>query len=341
MKKILPVLLAAALLLFPLSACGDTEDPSPSLQEPVSPSVSGTEEASVPPAQTEELPSARELVNLILTASNDGGVENLESFYIEEDRELLSAYIENAYGLQDSWEDAAVLRAKGASSFEIAVLRMGDEDAAARAAEALKGYLTAREGDFTGYAPAEADMAANGEIRQSGAYVVLFICPNAKAAASAFEKNLDGGTAQVPGGEDGPSETDAKLAELLDEALDYCAEYGEDVSQLERLDYKDSAALESYIKDVYGVSDEVWETCQGAAVPVSVQREHPLPDHHRTGSAGTARMEHRQAGGELVLSGCDLGSIQRPTLPDMENPPVVPQRGAVFHVPCPGGDLRQ
>ena len=251
-----------AALLSLLPACQSGEVPSPSPSE--------TAEPSAAPSQPEEPQSARGLANLICVASGNDGVENLEVHYAGEDGEWLSVYIENAYGLQDPWEDAAVLRATGASAFEIAVLRMAGGDAAARTAEALEGYLTAREKDFTGYAPDQADLAKNGEIRQSGAYVGLFICPGAGDAAAAFEQNLSGGGSSPEAVQPTPSPEisaiDAKLAELMDAALNCCEKNGEDVSQLERLDYSDPDALEAYVKDVYGVSGEQWDTCESAII---------------------------------------------------------------------------
>ena len=41
---------------------------------------------------------------------------------------------------------------------------MEDSKAAVQAASALMSYIFARQGDFAGYAPAEADMVAKGSI---------------------------------------------------------------------------------------------------------------------------------------------------------------------------------
>ena len=129
MKRRIALLLALSFLLSLLTAC------RPSTDQPDAPPAS--EAVSVEPSQAVQV-DVRGLANLIRVASGNGEVENLEGRYAGEDAEWMAAYIENAYGLQDPWEDAAVIRATGASAFEIAVLRMADEDAAARAAAAFR-----------------------------------------------------------------------------------------------------------------------------------------------------------------------------------------------------------
>ena len=47
-------------------------------------------------------------------------------------------------------------------------------------------YLTDRAGAFGGYAPEEAEMAANGLVRREGRTVGLFICPETERAGEAF-----------------------------------------------------------------------------------------------------------------------------------------------------------
>ena len=168
MKRMISLLLSAALLLTLLPAC------------------QGPAATSEPP---ERQLSALEAVNAMLPVSGyDGQTGNLEYLNTEGDEaELLPIYLENAYGLQEgTWEDAAVIRATGASAFELAVLRLDNQDEATRIVTLLTSYLYNREGDFAGYAPAQADMAANGEVAQNGAYAALCICPNPDRAAEAF-----------------------------------------------------------------------------------------------------------------------------------------------------------
>ena len=71
---------------------------------------------------------------------------------------------------------------------------MKDEDAAKDGEKALKDYLHSREGDFTGYAPEQADMVAGGVVCHSGTWLGLFICPDPEGARAAFEAALKGET---------------------------------------------------------------------------------------------------------------------------------------------------
>ena len=95
-----------------------------------------------------------------LTATVDGTeeVQGEEGRTVYFDREVLTVYLENAYNIHSAelpWDDAAVIRATGASAFEIAVVRMEDDSAAVRAATAFMRYMSARQGDFVGYARSE------------------------------------------------------------------------------------------------------------------------------------------------------------------------------------------
>lgn len=196
MKRTLTLLLALSLVLGLLSACGaerDVSTPAPYLTPdpsavPVTPAGPSASEPSQSPA---EGPSPWELSEAAFPYS---GCENkVERLNAEMDAEALAFYVENAYGLEEGeWEDAAIIRATGASAFEIAVLRCADEDAALRAAQALVHYCVSREGDFTGYAPDQADMAANGSVHQWGNYAALFICPEPGLAGAAWESTLTG-----------------------------------------------------------------------------------------------------------------------------------------------------
>ena len=174
MKKIISLLLSAALLLALLSACHGA---AAQLQLP------------------ERLPAASEVVNAMLPASGyTGRPENLEYLTAGADgAEFLTAYLESAYGLSgDAWEDAAIIRAVGAAAFELAVLRMENEDGAARTAGLFASYMDRREGDFTGYAPEQAELVANAGIAREGAYAALCICPDPDRAAETFRLLMKG-----------------------------------------------------------------------------------------------------------------------------------------------------
>lgn len=254
MKRIVSMLLSAALLLGLLSAC----------QPPA--------EESGPP--TAEL-AVTDLASLAFDHSGREDQEGLEGLYAGEHREELEAYTQNAYKMEEKWEDMAVIRATGASAFEIVVVRMEDDGAAVRAATAFMSYISARQGDFTGYAPDEANMAANGEILQNGPYAALFICPDPAGASAAVEAALSAGELPVPGAEDSaPPVTGVK--ELRDLLVD---REGIDGPELERLDDGGPDALNAYIGDAYGLTRDQWEECavardEATAFEVAVFRFH-------------------------------------------------------------------
>lgn len=241
MKRLAALLLSAALTLGLLSGC----------QEP----AAGTQT----PAEFEG-PAALEVVNAVFPRCGYGdGSGDVEYLTGDEDgKEFLAAYLDNAYGLPDPWEDAAVIRGMGASAFELAVLRMEDEGAAVRAATALMTYTFERQGDFAGYAPDQADMAANGSVNQRGAYAALFICPNTALADAAFEAALSGGALPSLPGDDAP-ELAAEAGAILDFLIEQCKGEVEALDSPERLDSGDPDGLADYIAGAYGLTREQWE----------------------------------------------------------------------------------
>lgn len=191
MKRAVSVLLSLVLLLSCLSGCrhpGEQPEPPSPISEP-----------------TEQL-SVQELAEAVLSVSGKEDTLEIERLNREADADRLAAYIEAVCGLApEAWEDTAVIRGMGASAFEIVVLRLEDEDAAEELEPALAEYLTAREGAFTGYAPAEAEMASKGQVRREERTVGLFICPNPEGAAAAFSAAYKG--------EELPAPVEAKPAE--------------------------------------------------------------------------------------------------------------------------------
>ena len=178
MKRKISLLLSLLMLLSLLSGCQ---------QPPVT-------ESDPPPSAAADEPSAQELADAVFPFS---GCDNtLETEVLDVD--AVSIYLENAYGLEkDICADAAIIRGAGMSAFEITVLRLSGEEAATDAADRLKDYLHTREADFTGYAPTEADMVSNSRIRQEGAWLGLFICPDPEGAKTAFQQALNG-TVMIP-----------------------------------------------------------------------------------------------------------------------------------------------
>lgn len=66
------------------------------------------------------------------------------------------------------------------------MLYFTDSDAAEDAAASLERYLDARQADFTGYMPAEADMLANAEVVTRNAWCALIVLPDAASGVEAF-----------------------------------------------------------------------------------------------------------------------------------------------------------
>ena len=177
MKRMFSLLLAAALLLASLSGCQWSVRLQAQLDQLQDQLMSGPQIA------------ASDAVAVMLPVSGYAGqTGNLEYMTAGEDGdEFLTAYLKLAYGLSDgTWTDAAIIRATGASAFELAVLRLESEYKAAQTAELFTAYLDNREGDFTGYAPEQAAMVANAGIVREGTYVALCICPEPNHAADIF-----------------------------------------------------------------------------------------------------------------------------------------------------------
>ena len=185
MKRVFTLLLSAALMVSLLTGC---QGNVPAESDAPSPSASARQAAY----------TALELAEIALARSGYDTDLELERLDPGSDRERLSVYLERAYGLDGvEWEDAAILRATGASALEVAVLRLRDADAADTAETALRDdYIPARTGDFTGYAPAEAEMAENGAIRRletdTDDWLALFICPDPTGADDAFVQAVSG-----------------------------------------------------------------------------------------------------------------------------------------------------
>lgn len=241
MKRFISLLLSGALLLALCSACQPrAEKPDPS---------------GSPASQ----PAALDVVDAVfLSCGFEGRPVDVEYLTMEEGGDgFLAAYLENAYGLtEDQWEDAAIIRATGASAFELAVLRLEDENAAVRAATVLMSYISNRQGDFAGYAPAEADMVAKGGINQAGPYASLFICPDTDSADAAFKKAVS--AKALPASTSRPEDAVTDVKELCDRMVALTAVDG---LKLERLDDSDSEALSAYVSDAYGLSRKQWTEC--------------------------------------------------------------------------------
>lgn len=104
------------------------------------------------------------------------------------DADTLAFYLTQVYGLEpDSWTDCAVYRAGGTEAFEVAVIRLADEKQAKAAAKSLGGYIDAREGDFAGYEPEQADIVHGSRaVWSEQGDAALLICEDPEAAEESF-----------------------------------------------------------------------------------------------------------------------------------------------------------
>lgn len=256
MKKTVAGLLALALLLTLLPACGKSADPG--------------QDICVSP----EPPPALDTAKAISAAGEEpeGGVEILDG--------QLGEYIEAAYGLDaGNLKDSAVLRGTGALAYEIAVLYFADEAGANDGEKALKAYLPGREGAFTGYAPQQASLVAAGQVRRDGNHVGLFICEDAEAAGDLFAHIIDVG--MLPEAAPGVSETTPGVSEAtpgiseaapgvskamrpLAEALLNCCQ--EEIDSINAAGGMVSIAASNVtdgfaetVESIYGIAPDLWE----------------------------------------------------------------------------------
>lgn len=282
MKHLFSALLAVSLLLGLLSGCragGPDGSASPAPAPSSSPSLSPAPSTGAEPSPSVSGLSVLELAVIASEHSGREDQDSLERLDAAGDLDLLTAYAQNVYLLKDPWTDMAVIRAAGASAFEIVVAHMEDDSAAVRAATAFMNYTSSRRGDFVGYAPAEADMVAKGEILQSGPYAALFICPDPAEASAALEAALSGAfppvteTEPVQESQD-PAEQTSDVQRLRDLLV---SNRGMEDADLELLDGGSPEALRDYVQDVYGLSRNQWTQCaiardRASAFEIAVMR---------------------------------------------------------------------
>lgn len=169
MKRILSLILILALLL---TACGQSSQNPPADQ-------TGS------PAPAAEF-TARQLLDGILAAVPESG----EAHEIVPEGDI-PVFLE-IYGLSaEQVPDCAIARMGGARVFEIAALRAAD-GAAEAVSTVFSAYLRQRQGDFAGYAPAQAALAEKGLILCAGSWIVLVISEDTAAAKAAFESCVSG-----------------------------------------------------------------------------------------------------------------------------------------------------
>lgn len=125
-------------------------------------------------------------------AAETAGDEAAAMSYISQGSELYEQYVGDYYGLDAGTVlDGAVLAVTGASAQEVAVFRFGSQSEAEEAAGLLSAYAEARQGDFVGYMPEQAEMLADAHIVTHGEWCALIVLPDSATAAETFEQCLE------------------------------------------------------------------------------------------------------------------------------------------------------
>lgn len=136
-------------------------------------------------ADTTTAQDAETILRVMLAGREESQEIDSLTWYLESGD--VENYVKDYYKLEDlACTDGAVVRMEGARAFELAVLRVDEEDVEA-VTQALQEYLLDRQGSFTGYFPDQASMAENGLILTRGEWVALDVCMEMEAAKKAFE----------------------------------------------------------------------------------------------------------------------------------------------------------
>ena len=173
MKKLLSLLLAAALLLA-LTACGETDKPADTSSEAP---VSSKEPVNI---------AAADLAALLFKGIEYEDDIDLIGETPEENIEIVAAY----YDFDESLlADAAIYMGSNATPEEICVMKSATDDVSALKA-AAEGRLATRIEDFTDYNPEQMPKLDTAVIYTSGRYVVFSVSGNAEAAMKILKENL-------------------------------------------------------------------------------------------------------------------------------------------------------
>lgn len=162
MRRNMPILFLT-LCCLTLTACGGREAATPS------------------PADV----TAAELARAVVESQDD--LTELPALEGQDLTDHLSAFC----GLE-TWEDGAVYAAGGMDAREVTVVLLSDEASAETAADTLENYRLERQGDFFGYAPAEADRLDRAVVLQRGSYAALLVCDDPESAKETFDACLAG-----------------------------------------------------------------------------------------------------------------------------------------------------
>ena len=189
-KRLLSLLLSAALMLGLLSACapqGEVQSPPPSESESsptqTEPSPTPSEEP-LPSADPAEKLSAQSIVNSVYfsTFQEAGGMEKVYNLF---NTDVILTDILRVD--KDDCQSVGALRSSGVGTM-LVVLRCTGEDAAGRVEAALRNYADGEE------ALREEDPTRNpSALYRQGLYLGLFHCPDPELAGEAFFSVLSTG----------------------------------------------------------------------------------------------------------------------------------------------------
>lgn len=193
------------------------------------------------------------LRTMLAAAPEQGG-----SYYQFDTLSDTLTYFEMYYGIPaEDISEAAVIMLKSASAFELAVIRLADHADPEQSALRCRQHLLSRQGDFTGYAPDQAELAANGLVLSKGQWLALAITEDTQAVLAAFESCFspsDTLTMTTPEPTPGISEgripyTDPEIDDmtLYDTSAILAAWEGGDTSSLSKKDAAILAAAEKVL----------------------------------------------------------------------------------------------
>ncbi|MBR5490450.1 MAG: DUF4358 domain-containing protein [Oscillospiraceae bacterium] len=173
MKRILSLIIVAAIALC---ACGNPD--------------ANEQSNSVPPMVNVDVPlaSADELARIVM---NGAGIEFDDMMSANESygEDAMPSYVENYYGLaSECWNDCAIYHSSAGMAHEVSIFRLTEQADISSVFNCLEEYRHARQGDFFGYNPEQADMVDRGivSIGADGMSAAVFICENPYEAEEAF-----------------------------------------------------------------------------------------------------------------------------------------------------------
>ncbi|MCL1828099.1 MAG: DUF4358 domain-containing protein [Oscillospiraceae bacterium] len=130
--------------------------------------------------------SPDQIAKAIITAQD--GISALRPLMPEDD--YFEEYLRNIYRFEsdavDSITAGAIRYAEGMAADEIAVFLLSDNASVKYVKDTLTEYKQQREYAFTGYAPEQAAILANGSVVNNGNYVALLICREPQIAEAVF-----------------------------------------------------------------------------------------------------------------------------------------------------------